>query len=137
MKQVHWVGDSHKNLMEFPEEVRHEVGFALYMAQMGDKAINAVPLVGFGSAKVLEVVVDDTGDTYRAVYTVKFEKAVYALHVFQKKSKKGIKTPKPDISLVRSRLKMAEDHYRKNYLGADRKAKRDGTNGQQQRRRDR
>ena len=115
MKNVHWIGATLKNLRAMPDEVRREAGFSIWMAQKGDKATNVVPLVGFGSAKVLEVVIDDDGDTYRAVYTVKFAKAVYVLHVFQKKSKKGTATPKHEIDLVRTRLKTAEKHYKQHY----------------------
>ena len=95
MKPLFWIGSSRRDLREFPEDVRYEAGFSLHLAQKGDKAINAVPMMGFGSAKVLEVVIDSMGNTYRAVYTVKFAKAVYVLHAFQKKSRKGIATPKP------------------------------------------
>jgi phage-related protein len=115
MKPVHWVGSTRKDLKAFPEAVREEVGFSLYLAQQGGKAVNAVPMVGFKGAKVLEVVIDEQGDTFRAVYTVKFSKAVYVLHAFQKKSKKGIATPKPDIDLINTRLKAAEEHYRLMY----------------------
>ena len=72
---------------------------------------NAKPLKGFGGASVLEIVEDNDGDTYRAVYTVKFPLAVYVLHVFQKKSKKGMATPKRDLDLIDERLKRAESHY--------------------------
>jgi phage-related protein len=115
MKNLHWIGSSLNDLKKMPDEVRREAGFSIWMAQKGDKATNVVPLVGFGSAKVLEVVIDDDGDTYRAVYTIKFAKAVYVLHVFQKKSKKGAATPKHEIDLVRTRLKTAEKHYKHNY----------------------
>jgi phage-related protein len=115
MKPLHWIGSSLKDLRDMPEDVRQEAGFAIYMAQKGDKAASAIPMVGFGSAKVLEVVIDEDGDTYRAVYTVKFARAVYALHVFQKKAKKGIKTPQHDIDLIKTRLKAAEAHYKENY----------------------
>ncbi len=93
--------------MALPEEVRSEVGYALYVAQNGDKADSAKPLKGQGSG-VLEVVENYDGDTYRAVYTVRFESAVYVLHAFQKKSKKGIKTPKRDMDLIEARLKAAQ-----------------------------
>jgi phage-related protein/predicted XRE-type DNA-binding protein len=96
MRPLHWIGDTLKIVRELPEDVRYEVGFALFQAQQGGKAVNAVPLVGFGSSKVLEVIIDGDGDTYRAIYTVKFQEAIYALHAFQKKSKKGVATPKPD-----------------------------------------
>lgn len=115
MKEIRWVGSSKKDIKDFPDEVRQEIGFSLYLAQCGTKAANAAPMLGFGGARVLEVVVDDSGDTYRAVYIVKFVKAVYVLHAFQKKSIKGIATPRPDIDLIKSRLKSAQEHYGKNY----------------------
>jgi phage-related protein len=110
MKPVHWIGSSLKDLREFPEGVRQEAGYSIFLAQKGEKALNAVPMVGFGSAKVVEVVIDNVGNTYRAVYTVKFGKAVYVLHAFQKKSRKGIATPKPDLDLIERRLKAAVQH---------------------------
>ena len=116
MKPVHFIGQCLKDLKKFPDEVRSEVGFALFLAQSGDKAIHAVPLVGFGSSKVLEVIIDHGSDTYRAVYTVKFPEAVYGLHAFQKKSKRGIATPKSELDLIKQRLKLAELHYKTNYL---------------------
>lgn len=115
MKPVHWIGSSKSDLLDFPDEVRQEAGYALHLAQCGDKALNAVPMVGFGSAKVLEVVINHDTDTYRAVYTVKFAKAVYVLHAFQKKAKKGISTPKPDMNLIHKRLAAAEEHHRTKY----------------------
>ena len=83
-------------------------GHALHIAQVGDKYEQATPLKGFGSAGVLEIVDDWQGDTYRAVYTVRFEAAVFVLHVFQKKLKRGRATPHAEIDLVRRRLKAAE-----------------------------
>jgi phage-related protein len=91
-KPLVWVGSSREDLKAFPEEVRHVMGYALYLAQVGGKHPDAKPLRGFGGGRVLEVVDDHDGDTYRAVYTVKLRGAVYALHAFQKKSKKGINT---------------------------------------------
>jgi phage-related protein len=114
-KPTHWIGSSRKNVKEFPKEVRQEIGFSLYAAECGDTLVNSVPLVGFGGAKVLEIIVPHDGNAYRAVYTVKFKLAVYVLHAFQKKSKKGDKTPQPDMVLIRSRLKTAEQHYREKY----------------------
>ena len=108
MKQVVWVGSSLPDLKEFPEEVQAEAGYALHLAQRGERASCASPLTGFGSAKVLELIIPEGGDTYRVVYIVKFESALYVLHAFQKKSKKGAKTPMRDMNLVRSRLKDAE-----------------------------
>jgi phage-related protein len=87
----------------------------LYRAQCSEKHPNAKPLKGFKGASVLEVVQDFDGDTYRAVYTVKFEEVVYILHVFQKKSKRGIETPKQDIDLIEARLKRAKEHYEQYY----------------------
>jgi len=87
------------------------MGHALDIAQQGKRHQDAKPLSGFGDAGVLEIIEDHTGDTYRVVYTVRFSSAVYALHAFQKKSKKGVQTPKKDIELIKSRLKKAEEHY--------------------------
>lgn len=94
------------------------MGFALYQAQIGLTHANVKPLKGFGGASVLEIVDDHKGDTYRAVYTVKFERAIYVLHAFQKKSKKGIKTPQEDIELIQRRLKAAEEDYKSRQRGA-------------------
>jgi phage-related protein len=121
MRPLHWIGSCLKDVKALPEEVRREVGYSLHLAQLGDKAVNAVPMVGFGGAKVLEVIIDDDGDTYRAVYTVKFARAVYALHVFQKKSKRGVETPKHELDLIRHRLKTAESHYKATYEQVHRK----------------
>jgi len=112
-KPLTWIGTSKKDLMKFPEDVKNIMGFALFSAQQGDKHPDTKPLKGFTGAKTLEVVEDHHGDTYRAVYTVKFENIVYVLHCFQKKSKKGIATPKADVDLIKSRLKDAEQLHRK------------------------
>jgi phage-related protein len=88
------------------------MGFALYVAQTGGKHDAAKVLKGFGSAGVLEVVDDFDGDTFRAVYTVKFSDAVYVLHAFQKKSRKGAETPQKDVELIKRRLKLAEQQHR-------------------------
>jgi phage-related protein len=108
-KPLIWVGTSKEDLKTFPEEVRHVMGYALYLAQVGGKHPDAKPLRGFGGAGVLEIVDDFDGDTYRAVYTVKLRGVVYALHAFQKKSRKGIKTAPQDLELVRRRLRQAEE----------------------------
>ena len=110
-KPVRWVGSSREDLRGFPEEVRWRVGGALWDAQLGRKAPYAKPLKGFGSAGVLEVVDDFDGETYRAVYTVRFSGVVYVLHAFQKKSKHGIASPKPDLDLIEQRLKRAREDY--------------------------
>jgi phage-related protein len=107
MKPLFWTGSAKKDLSEMPEEVRRTFGHALWLAQLNSKHEKAKPLQGFGGAGVLEVVESDEGGTYRAVYTVKFAEAVVALHCFQKKSHRGAATPKPDIELIRSRLKDA------------------------------
>jgi phage-related protein len=86
-------------------------GFALWQAQTGGQHMDVKVLKGFGGGGVLEVVEDHQGSTYRAVYTVKFSGAVYVLHAFQKKSKKGIKTPQEEIDRIRNQLKTAEEHY--------------------------
>src|SRR5438034_2342475 len=110
-KPVFWVASSRKDLKKFPKGVRQALGQALFDAQTGGKHPHAKPLKGFGGAGVLEVVEDDDGNTYRAVYTVKFAGAVYVLHAFQKKSKRGIKTPPEEIEKVKARLKEAATHY--------------------------
>ena len=110
-KPVRWIGSSKEDLRDFPEEVRWRVGGALWDAQMGRKAPYAKPLKGFGSASVLEVVDDFDGDTYRAVYTVRFSEVVYVLHAFQKKSKHGKAVPKNDLNLIEQRLKRAREDY--------------------------
>ena len=95
----------------FPPDVVREVGHALYLAQLGDKHVHAKPLKGFGGAAVLEVVEDHDGNTYRAVYTVRFAEVIYVLHAFQKKAKKGIATPPQELEKIKSRLKRAEQEY--------------------------
>jgi phage-related protein len=112
VKPLVWIGSSLKDLREFPDEVKDEMGFALYEAQCGLKPTAAKPLKGFGGAGVLEVVSDYQSDTYRAVYTVRLEECVYVLHAFQKKSKKGIATPKADIELIKRRLRQAEELHK-------------------------
>jgi|GEM_PF-366082 len=107
-KPLEWVGNSHKDLMALPSDVRRVFGFALSLAQVGEKHDAAKVLKGFGGAGVLEVIEHDVGGTYRAVYTVKYTEAVFVLHCFQKKSKRGIITPKEDIEVICSRLKIAE-----------------------------
>ena len=89
------------------------MGFALFQAQTGGKHVDVKPLKGFGGAGVLEIIGDLERSTFRAVYTVKFPGAVYVLHAFQKKSKKGVKTPNAELDLIRRRLKAAEEHYEK------------------------
>lgn len=94
-----------------PEPVQDALGYALYLAQEGEKHESAKPLKGFGGAGVLEVIERHDGDTFRAVYTVRFANAIYVLHCFQKKSKSGIKTPKQDMDVIQIRLKAAQEHH--------------------------
>ena len=110
-KPLFWIGSSRDDVRAFPDPVSRIIGFALRQAQRGGKHLDAKVLKGFGGAGVLEIVEDHDGDTFRAVYTVKFAGAVYVLHAFQKKSKKGIKTPKAELDLIRRRLKVAEEHH--------------------------
>jgi phage-related protein len=106
-KPLKWVGSSYKDLLALPSEMRSLFGFALSLAQAGEKHETAKVLKGFGGAGVLEVIESDAHGTYRAVYTVKFEEAVFVLHAFQKKSKRGIETPKEDMDIIHARLKIA------------------------------
>ena len=110
-KPLFWLGSSRKDLRGFPEPVKDIIGHALFIAQLGRKHEDAKPLRGYGGAGVLELVEDFDGDTYRAVYTVKFTDAVYVLHVSQKKSKKAIKTPQKDLDLIKERLRRAEQDH--------------------------
>lgn len=110
IKLLEWMGSAKKDLLAMPEVVVDLVGYALHLAQTGLKHPQAKVLKGFGSAGVLEVVEDDDGSTYRAVYTVRFKNAVYVLHCFQKKSHKGIETPKRDLDLIEKRLRIAKAH---------------------------
>jgi phage-related protein len=103
-----WIGGSKRDLMALALDVRKFFGHALDFAQRGGQHDAAKPLKGFGGAGVLEIVEDDAGGTYRAVYTVKFAEAVFVLHCFQKKSKSGVATPQQDMDIIRARLKVAE-----------------------------
>jgi phage-related protein len=109
VKRLVFVGPSRAELQALPKPVRTAIGFALYRAQEGSRHPSAKPLKGFGGAGVLEIVEDDDGNTYRAVYTVSFPDAVYVLFVFQKKSTSGIATPKRHIDLIRQRFRLAEE----------------------------
>lgn len=110
-KPVKWVSSAKRDLDDMPEDVKDVFGHAIDLAQAGGKHQDAKVMTGFGSAGVLEVVEDHQGDTYRAVYTVKFAGWVYVLHCFQKKSKSGIATPKPDLDLINTRLKAAKQDF--------------------------
>jgi len=108
LKPVIWVGTSLEDLREFPAPIQDHMGYALYIAQRGGKHQDAKVLSGFGGAGVLEVIKDHRGDTFRAVYTLKYARTVYVLHAFQKKSKSGRETPRRDMELLQQRLREAE-----------------------------
>ncbi|HVY56828.1 MAG TPA: type II toxin-antitoxin system RelE/ParE family toxin [Xanthobacteraceae bacterium] len=116
-RPVEFVSSSLRELRSLPKPVRSVFGYAILLAQKGEKHLDAKPLNGFGGAGVLEVVEDFDGSTYRAVYTVKFAGVVYVLYAFQKKSKRGRATPRQDIDRIRERLKIAQTHYEENYQG--------------------
>ena len=110
-KPLFWIASSLKDLKALPVPLQKAFGTALHLVQLGDTPLGVKALRGFGGGGVLELAEDCDRGTYRAVYTVKFEEAVYVLHVFQKKSKRGIATPTHDIELVRQRLRLASEHY--------------------------
>ncbi|MGB9512646.1 MAG: type II toxin-antitoxin system RelE/ParE family toxin [Candidatus Acidiferrum sp.] len=118
-KPLFWVGSSKDDLLAFPGPVQDEVGTALSVAQFGGKHPSAKPWRGEGPG-VFEIVEDHRGDTYRTVYTVRFEQAIYVLHAFQKKSPSGIRTSRKDIDLISRRLNEARDHFEARY-GKDKK----------------
>lgn len=112
LKPVRWVGSSRRDLKTFPRPVQRDVGQALYAAQCGEEYPTVKALKGFGGRAVLEIVASHEGDTYRGVYTVRFHDAIYVLHAFQKKSRKGIATPQKEVQLIKERLAAAERDYR-------------------------
>lgn len=114
-RKLEYISSSKKDLEKLPIEVKEVFIHGLELALIGEKHPDAEPLKGFGDASVLEIRERHKGDAYRAMYTVRFKKAVYVLHVFKKKSKTGIGTPKQDIELIRTRLKAAEVHYKENF----------------------
>jgi len=113
-KPLHWVGSAHKDILGLPRPVQRNFGFSLESVQFGGKPKDAKPWKGDGPG-VFEIVEDCRGDTFRAIYTVRFEKAVYVLHVFQKKSRRGIATDRKDQELVASRLRDAQRDYGERY----------------------
>ena len=113
-RPLYWIGSALKDISRFPSDVQRSVGFALSAAQYGGKHPATKPWKGEGPG-ILEVVKDYEGDTYRAIYTVRFARAVYVLHVFQKKSPRGIQTRHSDVALVRERLKTAQRDYEERY----------------------
>jgi phage-related protein len=112
LKPVIWIGTSLEDLRQFPEPVQDHMGYALYMAQRGGKHQDAKVLSGFGGAGVLEVIKNYLGDTFRAVYTLKYAGKVFVLHAFQKKSRSGRQTPRRDVELIEKRLREAEQMAR-------------------------
>lgn len=113
LKMLRWIGSSYEDYMEFPEPVHDAMGYAIHRVQEGKTPRHSKVLKGAQSGAV-EIIDDHDGDTYRAVYTVKFADVVYILHAFKKKSKKGIETPKTDLDLIRQRLRLAEQDYKAN-----------------------
>jgi phage-related protein len=111
MKKLAWLADSRANVKSFQAEVRDDVGYALYAAQLGEMSPKAKPLHGLGSG-VMEIVVNDESGTWRVVYTVSIGDAIYVVHAFQKKSKSGIATPKPEMEVIRQRLKQLRSEVR-------------------------
>jgi phage-related protein len=111
-----WMGSSRRDLRGFPRQVRRDIGQALYVAQQGETDPAAKPLKGFGGRSVVEIIADHDGNTWRAVYTVRFEEAVYVLHAFQKKSRRGIVTSRRDMDLTRQRLAEAERLHRERQI---------------------
>jgi phage-related protein len=112
-KSVVWMGDSLKQVKNFPEEVRKDIGSSLYEVQVGDKPKNAKPFKGVGSG-VFEIITRFDSDTYRTVYVYTIGNCVYVLHAFQKKSPKGIKTAQKDIDLIKKRYKAAVERSKEN-----------------------
>lgn len=112
---VEFIASAERDLAAMPKAVKAVFGFAIFQAEMGDKHPDAKPLKGFGGAGVLEIVENFAGDTYRAIYTIKLAGVIYVLDAFQKKSKKGSKTPQHNIERIKTRLKLAEQHYEKHY----------------------
>ena len=112
LKPLIWVGSSKKDLLQFPKEIINSAGYALYLAQSGEKYIHSKVLKGFGGAGIIEIIESDPSGTFRIVYTIQLANVIFVLHAFQKKSKQGIKTPKPEIDLIKKRLKEAQEIYK-------------------------
>jgi phage-related protein len=112
LRSVEFIGSSKKDLTGFPNPVKQDIGHALFVAQQGSRTPNTKTLQGFGGDSVIEIIEEHDSDTYRCVYTIKLKRAIYVLHAFQKKSKRGRRTPRHEIDLVQARLKEAEDRDR-------------------------
>jgi phage-related protein len=113
-KPVYWVASSKRDFLDFPERVVDDIGYALGVVQFGGRPPSAKPWKGLGPG-ILEIVEDDAAGTFRAVYTVRFRKAIYVLHAFQKKSPSGIRTAQTDVRLIGERLKAAKQDYEERY----------------------
>jgi phage-related protein len=113
-KPLHWVGSSRRDLLEFPDKVIDNIGYALGVVQFGGHPQSAKPWKGLGPG-VSEIVEDEAAGTFRAVYTVRFRRAIYVLHAFQKKSPSGIRTGQRDVDLIEQRLKAAKQDYEARY----------------------
>ena len=113
MKRLVWIGSSLEDLRKFPEEVKDGMGYGLYLAQIGERYARARTLSGLGSAKIVGLREIDKSGTYRVVYTVEMVDYIFVLHSFQKKSKKGLSTPKQELDLIKSCLKDAKSLFRK------------------------
>jgi phage-related protein len=107
-KTLEWIGSTKRDILKLPKEIREDFGYALYLAECGDKSPHAKLFSNVGGG-VFEIVENFDGNTYRAMYTVRFKEAIYVLHVFQKKSKKGIATPQADVEMVRRRFQIAKE----------------------------
>ena len=114
MKALVWLADSRSRVRAFPGPVQDDVGFALYLAQLGNKSAKAKPLHGLGFGGVMEIAANGSSGTYRAVYAVSIGDSIYVIHAFQKKSKTGIATPQAEIDIVRERLKQLRSEVNKN-----------------------
>ena len=110
--------------MEFPPEVRHAMGYALYYAQLGRKHEHTKILSGMGNAGVAEVRENDSRGTYRVIFTVEMNDFIFVLHSFQKKSKSGISTPKQELELLNKRVKEARALYTKIQEGGSNESKK-------------
>ena len=109
VRPVIWLGNSRKNLQEFPKKVRSDMGAALFAAQCGETATHVKPFKGVGSG-IFEIAERYSKDAYRLIYAVQIGEKLYVLHVFQKKSKSGITTPNSDVDLIKKRYKEAQEH---------------------------
>ncbi len=115
LKEIIWIGSSKKDLESLSDEIIDDMGYSLYRVQTGEHPENAKTLKGFGSAGIVEIKESDAAGTYRAVYTITMPEVVFVLHVFQKKSKQGIKTPQKDLDLIKNRLKQAQEFYKEKF----------------------